>query len=217
VIPDVTVWRDPARRLAVEIFVTHSVDDVKLAKLQTMNLACVEYDLSNLDRDVTYEHLRTALSAGSVTGRWVYSRRIREAERKAELQRRRAAEEAEKDRQKRAREDRIREDRFFARLRSASVTKDVQSSASRKGEPRYHAAECPMQIRSVDAQNFFANVELDCTQCRFCAGIIRKSSGSYGVPGEPLRVRCAGLVPEARALWPMNEWRDPAKMRQRLG
>lgn len=211
VISDIAVWRKDTRKLAVEIFVTHPVDDQKLRLLREQRLACVEYDLSRLPRTLSYQQLSDMLTQGTVAGRWIYSPRIEEAERRADLLRKQQERAHAAEQKVRENEERERKRRLEQRLCAAAVLKPLWSKQSRQGELQYHAPDCPMELRT-DGLQVYANAERDCSVCRFCCKIVRgrHPRGERKV-APPTHVLCAGLVAEIRALWPKNEWRDPCK------
>ncbi len=194
-IPDVTVWRTPERKLAVEIFVTHKVDEAKLATLRTQKLACVEFDLSELPRDINYEQLRKMLEDDALPSRWVFNQKIDEENRRQAAERRR--QEAE---------ERLRLRKLAALLRSKATSKVVYSTKNKAGYEIYHVPACPWSVRQGYT---FANVNLDCVECRFCCGIKREPRNPWRrrEQPKPLFVSCAGHVPEARELAPDGRWR----------
>lgn len=56
-IPDVTVWRNPERKLAVEVFVTHKVDDAKLALLVAQSRSLADSRLRQKQETVAFGFL----------------------------------------------------------------------------------------------------------------------------------------------------------------
>ncbi|MBD3811357.1 MAG: hypothetical protein IE917_03930 [Betaproteobacteria bacterium] len=66
--------------LAIEIAVTHHVDDHKLKKLKRMDLATVEFNLSDLDR-IDFSILESILFEENGRARWKYHPREAEAKR----------------------------------------------------------------------------------------------------------------------------------------
>lgn len=60
------------RMLLIEIAVTHFIDHKKLDRIKELNLACIEFDLSNLERDVTFDDLTRILLAQSSYGNWIH-------------------------------------------------------------------------------------------------------------------------------------------------
>jgi len=59
----------------LEVTVTHGVDDVKLdliKSIDTSNFYVVEYDLSKVNRDSTYEELKQAYLSGNIPCNWIH-------------------------------------------------------------------------------------------------------------------------------------------------
>ena len=199
VVPDVMVWTDAANPLAVEMFVTHAVGPEKLRRLRSQRLACMEYDLSDLPRDITYDALRTMFQSDTVRSKWVFNSKVDIAERRAVLERRRA--EAEK---------RLREKKLVAVLRAGAKPKEVYATKNRAGYVIYHVPDCPWRVRAGGGYTF-ANVHLDCEKCRFCFGITRESTvGMWRrKKPRPLTVVCGGHMAESRELVGKGDWRRP--------
>lgn len=57
----------------MEIFVTHSVDERKLSKLQNNNISTLEIDLSKLDRMIPLEKLQEILLQSNKAKKWIYN------------------------------------------------------------------------------------------------------------------------------------------------
>ncbi len=72
VIPDVVVYSGN-RRIFVEIYVTHAIDDIKLKKLQKANASTIEIDLSKYTEDITRENLTDILLNNSPDKVWKYN------------------------------------------------------------------------------------------------------------------------------------------------
>jgi hypothetical protein len=199
IVPDVMVWRDAAHPLAVEMFVTHAVGPEKLQRLRSRRLACMEYDLSELPRDITYGALRAMFANDTVRSKWIFNSKVDIAERKAELERRRA--EAEK---------RLREKKLVAVLGGGSKPKEVYATRNSGGYVIYHVPDCPWRVRGGNGYTF-ANVHLDCEKCRFCFGITRESQvGTWRRKrSRPLVVACSGHLAESRELVGKGDWRRP--------
>ena len=93
VVPDLFVELGN-HKLLIEIFVTHSCDDVKLAELRTQGIATVEIDLSKTARDSSRDEVERAVIL-EANRYWVYHPKIDEAimemklaeEKKEQLQR----------------------------------------------------------------------------------------------------------------------------------
>lgn len=75
VIPDIIV-HSGAKYFFVEIFVTHKVNEEKLAKLKKANISTIEIDLSGADRMISSEELKNILLQSSKTKKWIYNAAI---------------------------------------------------------------------------------------------------------------------------------------------
>lgn len=60
IIPDIILYSGK-NILLVEIYVTHKIDDEKLNKIRSLGLSTIEIDLSETDREISYEDLRNIL------------------------------------------------------------------------------------------------------------------------------------------------------------
>jgi hypothetical protein len=58
IIPDIQITNEYNELWIIEMFVTHIVDQEKLAKIRALNLNCLEIDLSNVDRHISKENLK---------------------------------------------------------------------------------------------------------------------------------------------------------------
>ena len=72
IIPDVVVYTG-GKRLLVEIYVTHCIDDVKLAKIKESGLSTIEIDLHEKRDIITREELQDLLLHSSETKKWKYN------------------------------------------------------------------------------------------------------------------------------------------------
>ncbi len=72
VIPDLVVYSGNTR-LFVEIYVTHAIDEIKLAKLKRARASTIEIDLSKLDKEITLEGLENILLSDSPQKVWKYN------------------------------------------------------------------------------------------------------------------------------------------------
>lgn len=70
-IPDI-VLHYKNRSLVVEIYVTHSVDDEKKEKIKASGVSAVEFDLSQMDRAIDKECLRSVFETGENCN-WIYN------------------------------------------------------------------------------------------------------------------------------------------------
>lgn len=72
-IPDIVV-HSMGQIFFVEIYVTHKVDEEKIAKLRNANISTIEIDLSKMDQLVTEENLKTYLLGEVEEKVWIYNR-----------------------------------------------------------------------------------------------------------------------------------------------
>ncbi len=75
IIPDIVI-RSGKKELFVEIFVTHKIDDNKLAQLKETNISAIEIDLSKKDHSMSEEELTHILLNDSEEKKWVYNATI---------------------------------------------------------------------------------------------------------------------------------------------
>ena len=60
VIPDVVIYAG-GKQLFLEVYVTHAIDDIKLAKLKKSNISTIEIDLSRKDHSISPKELQSIL------------------------------------------------------------------------------------------------------------------------------------------------------------
>ena len=72
VIPDVVVY-SRGKYFFVEIFVTHRVNDAKLAKLKKANISTIEMNLSKIEQTISAEELREILLQHNDAKKWIYN------------------------------------------------------------------------------------------------------------------------------------------------
>lgn len=72
VVPDVVVYIG-TKRLFIEIFVTHRVDEEKLDKLRTADVSTIEIDLSKIDHSIDTEELTELLIKDNASKYWKYN------------------------------------------------------------------------------------------------------------------------------------------------
>lgn len=72
VIPDVVVYAG-GEQIFVEVYVTHSIDDVKLKKLQQANISTIEIDLSKKDSITSVQELTELLLLDNEKKIWKYN------------------------------------------------------------------------------------------------------------------------------------------------
>lgn len=71
-IPDVIVESN-GKKLLVEVYVTHKVDETKLAKIQSSGLSCIEIDLSSYQDGISISDLQQELIVGTKHKQWIYN------------------------------------------------------------------------------------------------------------------------------------------------
>ena len=72
IIPDVVVYSG-GKCFFVEIFVTHRVNDAKLAKLKKANISTIEMNLSKIEQTISAEELRGILLQHNDAKKWIYN------------------------------------------------------------------------------------------------------------------------------------------------
>ncbi len=72
IIPDIVIYSG-GKKLFVEIFVTHQIDDQKLAKLKKANISTIEIDLSKINRLITRQELTDILLNDTPEKKWKYN------------------------------------------------------------------------------------------------------------------------------------------------
>ena len=72
VIPDVVIYAG-GKQLFLEVYVTHAIDDIKLAKLKKSNISTIEIDLSRKDHSISPKELQSILLNNSEEKKWVYN------------------------------------------------------------------------------------------------------------------------------------------------
>lgn len=72
IVPDVVVYTG-VKRLFIEVFVTHCVDEEKLDKLRATDISTIEIDLSKIDHSITTEELTAILTEDSELKYWKYN------------------------------------------------------------------------------------------------------------------------------------------------
>lgn len=169
-VPDVMVWNNDKDKLAIEIYVTHPVEHEKRARLRKLGLSCVEFDLSELPREIHYDNLRKMFAEGLLRSTWIFNRKAHEKELQKLTQLKREATLRAKERLK-----------TLQLAKKEAVARPVLVRKNRFGYDVYHVDPCPIGVR----KGFFANVNLDCRKCDYCARIkVEKRI--------PLQVMCGG-------------------------
>lgn len=72
IIPDI-ILVSGKRRLFLEIYVSHAVDDVKVRKLKNHNVSMIEIDLSKYKEAISKEELIEIIISGEEHKRWIYN------------------------------------------------------------------------------------------------------------------------------------------------
>lgn len=75
IIPDVVLYNRNKKPLILEIFVTHSIDEVKENKIKELDVPVIEIDLSKVDRYLTRDELKQIIIELDDRKYWVYSPR----------------------------------------------------------------------------------------------------------------------------------------------
>ena len=81
IIPDV-IAESSARKLLVEVTVTHGVGHDKLRSIRELGLSCLEIDLSDAPHDLDREALEKIVVDGTAQKRWLHNVRANEARNK---------------------------------------------------------------------------------------------------------------------------------------
>ena len=72
IIPDIVVYSG-GKYFFVEIFVTHQIDEDKLAKLKKLNISTIEIDLRRIEKSISAEDLSTILLNSDEKKVWKYN------------------------------------------------------------------------------------------------------------------------------------------------
>lgn len=83
--PDIIVKDEEGNKYSIEIFVTHKVDDEKLEKIKREKINTIEYDLSKINKLLTYEELKDILLYDQNIRKWIYHTKIEETAKKYSL------------------------------------------------------------------------------------------------------------------------------------
>jgi hypothetical protein len=70
-VADVSI-KDSCRVLLIEVVVSNDLDDNKIAKIKCSGLECIRIDLSDVDREVSIERLRTLVTEDFKNRMWVH-------------------------------------------------------------------------------------------------------------------------------------------------
>lgn len=77
IVPDIIISKGK-RKLFVEIYVTHRIDDAKLEKLKNVGISTIEIDLSKTDRGISRTQLTDILLRNRYEKKWIYNRKCEE-------------------------------------------------------------------------------------------------------------------------------------------
>lgn len=72
IIPDIVVYAG-RKRLYIEIYVTHPIDDIKLEKIRKQNVSTLEINLSKIDQNITIQELDNLLLTDCPEKVWKYN------------------------------------------------------------------------------------------------------------------------------------------------
>ncbi len=72
IIPDIVIYCGE-KKLFIEIFVTHKIDEEKLNKIKSAGISTIEIDLSKMDREMTDIELSEILLKDSKEKKWIYN------------------------------------------------------------------------------------------------------------------------------------------------
>lgn len=72
VIPDVVIYAG-GKKLFLEVYVTHAIDEAKLEKLKKENVSTIEIDLSKKSTAISLQELHDILVGESTEKKWVYN------------------------------------------------------------------------------------------------------------------------------------------------
>lgn len=183
--PDLILYTKAGKPLAVEIFVTHELGVEKEEHLRKLKLACVEYHLNFISRDLTYVELKRMFAENEVSGVWAYNEKAAAvAEQRAKVQMQRIEREEA--------EQRAVELRQQAELQVWLGSPHARARALPVQEisGRYYITSCPIRRRgAVEAFKGLAFADTDCPDCPYCVG----RTMPQGIPTE---VRCIGHFPK---------------------
>lgn len=72
IVPDIVVYAG-GKQLLIEIFVTHRIDDEKLAKIKNLGLSVIEIDLSSTQSSITESSLKELLLNDHISKSWIFN------------------------------------------------------------------------------------------------------------------------------------------------
>ena len=72
IVPDIVVCSN-GKKLFVEIYVTHKIDEEKRKKIEDLGISTIEIDLSSIEKTVTREELSVLLQSDCPEKKWIYN------------------------------------------------------------------------------------------------------------------------------------------------
>ena len=73
IIPDIVLYHGK-QILLIEIYVTHTINEEKLNKIKSLGLSTIEIDLSQTDREISYEDLKNILINSYSEKQWIFNK-----------------------------------------------------------------------------------------------------------------------------------------------
>jgi len=176
--PDVLVTDAKGNNIAIEVTYRHPTGIEKIQVISSLNLPCIELDLSEITPDIPLAHLRNVIGEKHTSYRWIYNRKLARLQRAESAQKEIAEEILRKARLEKAQEERkkIRE----AAQQEARLRQRMKKEARplpvtwRDLVSRYwktpHVDKCPKACRKSRGHTF-ANAWIDCVECDCYCGI----------------------------------------------
>lgn len=72
IIPDIVILSN-YKKIFIEIYVTHAIDESKLLKVKNNDISTIEIDLSDYNRSITKEELEKVILKDSEKKKWIYN------------------------------------------------------------------------------------------------------------------------------------------------
>lgn len=147
--PDVTIQLGYTK-LFIEIKVTHGIDEIKLAKIKSLNLSVIEIDLSKFDRnniDLTF--LRQHILNSIKQTKWINNSKQTKLDNQYQTI----------------------EDKYLKTFYKNVVVREFQKPEEWGYETLYynHIDDCSLEKRKFK-DKYYASVERDCTKCKYFKG-----------------------------------------------
>ncbi|MFA5688530.1 MAG: competence protein CoiA family protein [Kiritimatiellales bacterium] len=156
VIPDLII-EAKGRRLAIEIAITHFIDEEKFYEIASQELSTIEIDLSSFDKiSFKKEDIENIVVDGLQGKRWVFNDKHRYLR--------------EKYIEERKAEERKRQEReYFLQNYKFKIKKRKSHTGS-----VWHVDGCYLKKRKYDtddpSRQYYANVDSDCRRCKYFRG-----------------------------------------------